>query len=142
MSTEFIPLTGYSSPTDNRLGRGRCSLPLRAETSECHLHFYLVSTKHTAMGSQHQSILCYLCSFRCDYCIQLVDVLGLGGLFLGYSENSRFWEESMQFRIGDGGEEFLVDKSHSYGYPNHVSMKACFSNSVLATSRYTWKFLL
>jgi hypothetical protein len=149
MSTEFISLTGYSPPTDNGLGRGRCSLPLRAETSECHLQFCLVSTKHIAMGSResrHRSKPCYLCSFRCNYYILLVSVLGLGGLFLGYSENSRFWEESTQFRIGNGGEEFLVDKSRSYGYPNHAAMKGCFSNSIPSTrtvpSRSTWKFLL
>jgi len=34
------------------------------------------------------------------------------------SENLRFREESLQFRIGEAGEEFLVDRSHGYQYPN------------------------
>ena len=33
------------------------------------------------------------------------------------TENLRFREESLQFRIGEAGEEFLSDKSHAYGYP-------------------------
>ncbi|THY63343.1 hypothetical protein D6C90_01730 [Aureobasidium pullulans] len=33
------------------------------------------------------------------------------------SENLRFREESLQFRIGEAGEEFLVDQSRQYGYP-------------------------
>jgi ATP-binding cassette subfamily E protein 1 len=33
------------------------------------------------------------------------------------TENLRFREESLQFRIGEAGEEFLTDKSMSYGYP-------------------------
>ncbi|KAK4997616.1 Fe-S cluster-binding ribosome biosynthesis protein, partial [Elasticomyces elasticus] len=33
------------------------------------------------------------------------------------TENLRFREESLQFRIGDAGEEFLVDKSRGYKYP-------------------------
>ncbi|KAJ9668519.1 Fe-S cluster-binding ribosome biosynthesis protein [Coniosporium apollinis] len=33
------------------------------------------------------------------------------------TENLRFREESLQFRIGEAGEEFLVDKSRGYSYP-------------------------
>ncbi|KAF2108546.1 hemin import ATP-binding protein hmuV [Lophiotrema nucula] len=33
------------------------------------------------------------------------------------TENLRFREESLQFRIGEAGEEFMVDKSRGYGYP-------------------------
>lgn len=33
------------------------------------------------------------------------------------TENLRFREESLQFRIGEAGEEFLLDKSRDYGYP-------------------------
>ncbi|KAF2199924.1 hemin import ATP-binding protein hmuV [Delitschia confertaspora ATCC 74209] len=33
------------------------------------------------------------------------------------TENLRFREESLQFRIGEAGEEFLTDKSHGYSYP-------------------------
>ncbi|TKX23893.1 translation initiation factor RLI1 [Elsinoe australis] len=33
------------------------------------------------------------------------------------SENLRFREESLHFKIGEAGEEYLVDKSRSYGYP-------------------------
>jgi ATP-binding cassette subfamily E protein 1 len=33
------------------------------------------------------------------------------------TENLRFRDESLQFRIGEAGEEFLVDKSRGYGYP-------------------------
>ncbi|KAF2448043.1 hemin import ATP-binding protein hmuV [Karstenula rhodostoma CBS 690.94] len=33
------------------------------------------------------------------------------------TENLRFREESLQFRIGEAGEEFLTDKSNAYGYP-------------------------
>lgn len=33
------------------------------------------------------------------------------------TENLRFREESLQFRIGEAGEEFVVDKSRGYGYP-------------------------
>lgn len=34
------------------------------------------------------------------------------------TENLRFREESLQFRIGEAGEEFLVDKSRGYSYPS------------------------
>ncbi|KAL9079991.1 MAG: hypothetical protein Q9157_001188 [Trypethelium eluteriae] len=34
------------------------------------------------------------------------------------TENLRFREESLQFRIGEAGEDFMVDKSRGYGYPN------------------------
>ncbi|KAI9686100.1 MAG: Fe-S cluster-binding ribosome biosynthesis protein [Bathelium mastoideum] len=33
------------------------------------------------------------------------------------TENLRFREESLQFRIGEAGEDFIVDKSRGYGYP-------------------------
>jgi ATP-binding cassette, sub-family E, member 1 len=33
------------------------------------------------------------------------------------TENLRFRDESLQFRIGEAGEEYLVDKSRGYGYP-------------------------
>ncbi|EON67462.1 translation initiation factor RLI1 [Coniosporium apollinis CBS 100218] len=33
------------------------------------------------------------------------------------TENLRFREESLQFRIGEAGEEFLVDRSRGYSYP-------------------------
>jgi ATP-binding cassette subfamily E protein 1 len=33
------------------------------------------------------------------------------------TENLRFREESLQFRIGEAGEEYLVDKSRGYQYP-------------------------
>ena len=34
------------------------------------------------------------------------------------TENLRFREESLQFRIGEAGEDFMVDKSRGYSYPN------------------------
>ncbi|OCK85918.1 P-loop containing nucleoside triphosphate hydrolase protein [Lepidopterella palustris CBS 459.81] len=34
------------------------------------------------------------------------------------TENLRFREESLQFRIGEAGEEFMVDKSRGYNYPS------------------------
>ncbi len=34
------------------------------------------------------------------------------------TENLRFRDESLQFRIGDTSEDFLVDKSRGYKYPN------------------------
>lgn len=34
------------------------------------------------------------------------------------TENLRFREESLQFRIGEAGEEFTVDKSRGYAYPS------------------------
>ena len=48
------------------------------------------------------------------------------------TENLRFREESLQFRIGEAGEDFLVDKSRGYSYPDmektlgdfHLSIKA------------------
>ncbi|KAL5391252.1 Fe-S cluster-binding ribosome biosynthesis protein [Paraphaeosphaeria minitans] len=33
------------------------------------------------------------------------------------TENLRFREESLQFRIAEAGDEFLTDKSNAYGYP-------------------------
>jgi ATP-binding cassette subfamily E protein 1 len=33
------------------------------------------------------------------------------------TENLRFREESLQFRIGEAGEEFIVDKARGYKYP-------------------------
>lgn len=34
------------------------------------------------------------------------------------TENLRFREESLQFRIGEAGEEFTVDRSRGYSYPS------------------------
>ena len=34
------------------------------------------------------------------------------------TENLRFREESLQFRIGEAGDEFLVDRSRGYHYPS------------------------
>ncbi|KAF2862720.1 hemin import ATP-binding protein hmuV [Piedraia hortae CBS 480.64] len=34
------------------------------------------------------------------------------------TENLRFREESLQFRIGEAGDDFLSDKSRAYSYPN------------------------
>jgi len=54
------------------------------------------------------------------------------------TENLRFREESLQFRIGEAGEEFVVDKSRGYSYPAmektlgdfHLSIQAGqFTNS-------------
>jgi len=54
------------------------------------------------------------------------------------TENLRFREESLQFRIGEAGEEFTVDKSRGYSYPTmektlgefHLSIEAGqFTNS-------------
>ncbi|RMY09042.1 hypothetical protein D0867_08837, partial [Hortaea werneckii] len=33
------------------------------------------------------------------------------------TENLRFRDESLQFRVGEVGEEFLIDKSRGFGYP-------------------------
>ncbi|CAI6242657.1 unnamed protein product [Periconia digitata] len=33
------------------------------------------------------------------------------------TENLRFREESLQFRIGEAGEEYIIDKSNAYSYP-------------------------
>lgn len=33
------------------------------------------------------------------------------------TENLRFREESLQFRIGEAGEDYLIDKSRAYNYP-------------------------
>lgn len=48
------------------------------------------------------------------------------------TENLRFREESLQFRIGEAGDEFMVDKSRGYGYTSmsktlgsfHLDIKA------------------
>lgn len=48
------------------------------------------------------------------------------------SENLRFREESLQFRIGEAGEEFLVDKSRQYGYPSMTKTLGGFQLSVQA----------
>lgn len=54
------------------------------------------------------------------------------------TENLRFREESLQFRIGEAGEEYLVDASRAYGYPTlektlgdfHLKVeKGSFTNS-------------
>ncbi|KAF2637080.1 P-loop containing nucleoside triphosphate hydrolase protein [Massarina eburnea CBS 473.64] len=33
------------------------------------------------------------------------------------TENLRFREESLQFRIGEAGDDFMIDKSNAYSYP-------------------------
>src|ERR1700749_134228 len=54
------------------------------------------------------------------------------------TENLRFREESLQFRIGEAGEEYIVDASRAYGYPTlektlgdfHLKVERCeFTNS-------------
>ncbi|KAK5153790.1 Fe-S cluster-binding ribosome biosynthesis protein [Oleoguttula sp. CCFEE 6159] len=48
------------------------------------------------------------------------------------TENLRFREESLQFRIGEAGEEFLSDKSRQYAYP---SMEKTLGGFHLTTER-------
>ncbi|PNS19774.1 translation initiation factor RLI1 [Sphaceloma murrayae] len=48
------------------------------------------------------------------------------------SENLRFREESLQFRVGEAGEEFLVDKSRGYGYPKMEKTLGGFHLSIEA----------
>jgi len=48
------------------------------------------------------------------------------------SENLRFREESLQFRIGEAGEEFLVDRSHGYSYPDMTKTLGGFNLTVKA----------
>jgi len=48
------------------------------------------------------------------------------------SENLRFREESLQFRIGEAGDEFLVDKSRGYGYPSMKKTLGGFSLDITA----------
>jgi len=42
------------------------------------------------------------------------------------TENLRFREESLQFRIGEAGEEFLTDKSRGYSFPKMTKTLGSF----------------
>ncbi len=46
------------------------------------------------------------------------------------TENLRFREESLQFRVGEAGEEFLIDRSRAYGYPKMSKTLGGFNLSV------------
>lgn len=46
------------------------------------------------------------------------------------SENLRFREESLQFRIGEAGDEFLVDRTHAYGYPSMTKTMGGFNLTI------------
>ena len=48
------------------------------------------------------------------------------------TENLRFREESLQFRIAEAGDEFLVDKSRDFAYPDMKKTMGNFSLSVKA----------
>lgn len=48
------------------------------------------------------------------------------------TENLRFREESLQFRIGEAGEEFMVDKSRGYSYPKMEKTLGSFHLTVEA----------
>jgi len=48
------------------------------------------------------------------------------------TENLRFREESLQFRIGEAGEEFLTDKSRQYGYPSMTKSLGEFNLTIEA----------
>jgi len=48
------------------------------------------------------------------------------------TENLRFREESLQFRIGEAGEEFLTDKSRAYGYTNMTKTLGDFNLTIKA----------
>ncbi|KAF4549454.1 Translation initiation factor RLI1-like protein [Elsinoe fawcettii] len=52
------------------------------------------------------------------------------------SENLRFREESLQFRIAEAGEEYLVDKSRGYSYPNMTKTLGNF-NLTIDTGEFT-----
>jgi len=44
----------------------------------------------------------------------------------------RFREESLQFRIGEAGEEFITDKSRQYGYPKMTKSLGDFNLTIEA----------
>jgi len=46
------------------------------------------------------------------------------------SENLRFREESLQFRLGEAGDEFLVDRTRAYSYPSMERTQGDFHLSV------------
>ncbi|KAJ4296769.1 Fe-S cluster-binding ribosome biosynthesis protein [Kalmusia sp. IMI 367209] len=46
------------------------------------------------------------------------------------TENLRFREESLQFRIGEAGEEYLTDRSHAYSYPKMTKTLGDFQLNV------------
>ncbi|KAK5675475.1 Fe-S cluster-binding ribosome biosynthesis protein [Elasticomyces elasticus] len=52
------------------------------------------------------------------------------------TENLRFREESLQFRVGEAGEEFLIDKSRAYSYPNMSKTLGGF-NLTIQTGEFT-----
>nr|POE71422.1 translation initiation factor rli1 [Quercus suber] len=46
------------------------------------------------------------------------------------TENLRFREESLQFRSGEAGDEFIVDKSHAYDYPKMTKTLGDFNLTI------------
>ncbi|KAF2019126.1 hemin import ATP-binding protein hmuV [Aaosphaeria arxii CBS 175.79] len=46
------------------------------------------------------------------------------------TENLRFREESLQFRIGEAGEDYMADKSRQYGYPKMSKTMGDFHLSI------------
>ena len=48
------------------------------------------------------------------------------------TENLRFREESLQFRIGEAGEEFMVDHDHDYTYPKMTRTQGNFKLDIEA----------
>ena len=46
------------------------------------------------------------------------------------TENLRFREESLQFRIGDASDDFMIDKSREYSYPTMTKTLGDFSMTV------------
>lgn len=48
------------------------------------------------------------------------------------TENLRFREESLTFRVGEAGEEYLADKNRAYGYPDMSCTMGSFNLTVKA----------
>ncbi|KAI5369923.1 Putative AAA+ ATPase domain, RNase L inhibitor RLI-like, possible metal-binding protein [Septoria linicola] len=46
------------------------------------------------------------------------------------TENLRFREESLQFRIGDASDEFMIDKNRDYAYPNMTKTMGGFNLAI------------
>nr|POE47620.1 translation initiation factor rli1 [Quercus suber] len=46
------------------------------------------------------------------------------------TENLRFREESLQFRSGEAGDEYVVDKSHAYNYPKMTKTLGDFNLTI------------
>ena len=46
------------------------------------------------------------------------------------TENLRFREESLQFRVAEAGEDYLVDKSRGYSYPNMTKTLGGFNLTI------------